>query len=142
MEVTYPVSLDEGCIRLEGYTTQPAQIRAGDSLQVDLFWQAQCSLADDYTVFVHLLGAYNPATGGPLWAQDDTYPLQGGHPTSRWLPGQVVPDRHPLELPTNTPTGRYQIEVGLYDATTGARVPVDALNEDRILLEEVSVAAP
>ena len=142
MKVTYPVSLDEGCIRLEGYTVQPAQVHSGNSLQVDLFWQAQCLLTQDYTVFVHLLGPYNPSTGGPVWAQDDTYPVQGGHPTSRWLPGQVVPDRHPLDLPAGMPAGTYQIEVGLYDASTGARVPVDVLNEGRILLEEVNVVAP
>jgi mannosyltransferase len=142
MEVAYPISLDEGCIQLKGYTMQPAQVHAGEPLQVDLFWQAQCTLTHDYTVFVHLLGPYNPATGGPVWAQDDSYPLQGGHPTSRWIAGQTVPDRHPLELPASMPAGTYQVEVGLYDASTGARVPVDVVSEDRILIEEVSVAAP
>jgi mannosyltransferase len=142
MEVAYPISLDEGCIQLKGYTMQPAQVHAGEPLQVDLFWQAQCTLTHDYTVFVHLLGPYNPATGGPVWAQDDSYPLQGGHPTSRWIAGQTVPDRHPLELPASMPAGTYQVEVGLYDASTGARVPVDVVSEDRILIEEVSVLAP
>ena len=142
MRMSYPVSLGEGCIDLAGYTVRPTQVRPGSSLQVDLFWRARRVLEHDYTVFVHLLGPYNPATGGPLWAQDDAAPLQGGHPTSRWLPGQTVPDRHILNLPAGLPAGTYLIEVGLYDALTGVRLAVDASNEDRILLEEVQVLAP
>jgi hypothetical protein len=53
-----------------------------------------------------------------------------------------VPDRHLIEVPENTPPGRYQIEVGLYDASTGERLPVDGSDTDRILLEDVEIAAP
>jgi hypothetical protein len=142
MRVSYPVSLGGGCIELIGYSIHPSPVRAGRSLQVDLFWRPGCALGQDYTVFVHLLGPYNPATGGPVWAQNDAPPLQGGHPTSRWQLDQIVPDRHVLELPTDLPAGTYPIEIGLYDASTGARVPVDVSNEDRILLEPVQVLAP
>jgi hypothetical protein len=142
MQVSYPVSLGDGCIKLAGYGVEPSPVRAGRSLQVDLFWRAECVLEHDYTVFVHLLGPYNPASGGPVWAQDDAAPLQGGHPTSRWQLDQTVPDRHILSLPVNLPAGTYPIEIGLYDASTGVRVPVDVSNEDRILLEDVKVLAP
>ena len=37
---------------------------------MDLHWQALHTLGTNYTVFVHLVGGYNPATGGPIWAQD------------------------------------------------------------------------
>jgi hypothetical protein len=47
-----------------------------------------------------------------------------------------------LALPTGLPAGTYPIEVGLYDASTGVRVAVDASDEDRILIEEVQVLAP
>ncbi len=142
MQVSYPASLGGGCIELEGYSLRPSPARAGRSLQVDLFWRAGCVLEHDYTVFVHLLGPFNPATGGPVWAQDDAAPLQGGHPTSRWQLGQTVPDRHILALPAGLPAGTYPIEIGLYDASTGVRVAVDVSNEDRILLEDVQVLAP
>ena len=141
--VQQTATLGEGRIRFLGYTLRPSTaIHAGKTLTVDLSWQAQSPLHRDYTVFVHLLGPYNPASGGPLWAQDDGYPLGGGHPTSRWMPGQAVPDRHLIHVPENTPPGNYQIEIGLYDASTGDRLPVDQSDADRILLEDVKIVAP
>jgi hypothetical protein len=120
----------------------PDRIRAGKTLQVDLYWQAQRPLQTEYTAFVHLLGGYNPATGGPVWAQSDSLPLDGGHPTTRWLPGQIVADRHDLYVPEGTPPGTYQIEAGLYDPTTLERLSVvdQAGNRaDRILVGEIQV---
>jgi hypothetical protein len=115
------------------------QARPGDEVTVDLFWQAERRPEIDYTVFVHLLGGYNPATGGPVWAQDDRWPLDGGHPTTRWLPGQVVADGHTLALPDEMPPGSYAIEVGLYDARTGERLSVVGSDQDRILIGEIQI---
>jgi hypothetical protein len=123
-----------------GYDLEPGEeVQIGESLAVELHWQAVERLERDYTVFVHLVGGYNPATGGPVWAQDDSYPLQGGHPTTRWLPGQVVVDRHVIEIPPGTPTGRYQIEVGLYNALTGERLRVTDADQDWIVVGTVEL---
>jgi 4-amino-4-deoxy-L-arabinose transferase-like glycosyltransferase len=136
-------TLDQGQIEFLGYTIQPqAQVRAGRQLTIDLFWQANTSLDRDYTVFVHLLGPYNPKTGGPVWAQDDSFPALDGHPTSRWHAGQIVPDRHVIHIAPDTPAGFYQIEVGLYDASTGNRLPIDDEDTDRILIESIEVGDP
>ena len=108
-----------GAIRLVGCRLRPAStVHAGAALTVDLHWQAQQSLDTEYTVFVHLLGPFNPATGGPVWAQDDSYPLGGEHPTTRWRVGETVIDRHTLQLEADVPDGAYEVEVGLYDART------------------------
>jgi hypothetical protein len=134
------IELAGGDIEFLGYTLNPhGSLKAGDPLTVDLYWRAGSHPEVDYTAFVHLLGSYNPATGGPVWAQDDAYPLAGGHPTTRWLPGQIVRDRHVLVVPANTLPGRYQIEVGLYDARTGTRLPVAGSDEDRILLDDIEI---
>ena len=106
---------------------------------MDLHWQARERLDKDYTVFVHLVGDYNPATGGPVWAQDDSWPLAGGHPTSRWLPGETVAERHVVEVPEGTPPGRYQIHVGLYDALTGERLSISDADPDRIVIGEIEI---
>jgi 4-amino-4-deoxy-L-arabinose transferase-like glycosyltransferase len=136
-------TLGEKSVLFLGYTVHPSSnVRAGRTLTVDLFWRAGRALEQNYTVFVHLLGPYNPTTGGPLWAQDDSYPLGGGHPTGRWQPEQTVPDRHTLDIPEDTPPGTYQVEVGLYDAATGERLPVDGSDETRILLDDIQVIAP
>ncbi|MBN1643059.1 MAG: glycosyltransferase family 39 protein [Anaerolineae bacterium] len=142
-EAPNEVSLHSGCITFLGHTVRPrSAIQGGASLTVDLFWRAECAIERDYTVFVHLLGPYNPATGGPVWAQDDAYPLQGGHPTTRWAPGETVPDRHRLDIPPAMPAGSYPIEVGLYDAASGERVVVAGSTENRIMLEGIDVASP
>jgi hypothetical protein len=132
--------LGEGQIRFLGYGLEPADaIRAGERLTVDLHWQALARMETDYTVFVHLVGGYNPETGGPVWAQDDSWPLAGGHPTRRWLPGQVVVDRHALDVPANTPPGRYQVEVGFYNALDGERLSVSDTEHGRIVIGEIKV---
>ncbi len=142
IERRYDAVLGEGTILFLGYRVRPkGEARAGESLILDLHWQAQRSLEADYTVFAHLIGPFNPATGGPLWAQHDSRPLDGGHPTTRWQPGQTVIDRRVLDIPASAPAGTYQIEVGLYDANTGARVNVAGDEADRILLGNVQVDA-
>jgi hypothetical protein len=141
-EIAQPLEaeLGEGRIRFLGFGLDPAgAVQAGKTLAVDLHWQALEPLDNDYTVFVHLIGGYNPATGGPVWAQDDSWPLSGGHPTTRWLPGQIVVDRHVLEVPEGTPPGVYQIEVGLYDALTGERLSVLDADLDRIVVGEIEL---
>lgn len=137
--VAHPVDVSAGQVRLLGYTLSSKRARAGKNLTVDLYWQAQTAMDYPYTVFAHLLGPYNPATGGPLWAQHDSQPLDGGHPTTRWLPGQTVIDQRVLEIGAGTPPGTYQIEVGLYNAVTGERLAVAGDEANRILLAEVQV---
>jgi len=135
--------LGDGLVRYLGYRLRPSdRIQAGQTLVADLYWQAQRPLQTEYTVFVHLLGGYNPATGGPVWAQSDSLPLAGGHPTTRWLPAQIVPDRHQVRIPAEMPPGMYQIEAGLYDPATMERLNVvdSAGNHaDRILVGEIQV---
>jgi len=93
-----------------------------------------------------LLGeAYNPATGNRLWGQQDSVPGQGAYPTTGWAVGEVVTDRYTVTLQADAPPGDYIIEIGLYNATTGERLPVldDAGNvqDDRLILETVRVIA-
>jgi 4-amino-4-deoxy-L-arabinose transferase-like glycosyltransferase len=141
-EIAQPLEaeLGEGRVRLLGYGWAPEDaVQAGTALRVDLHWQALHTLGTNYTVFVHLVGGYNPATGGPLWAQDDSWPLGGGHPTTRWQPGQVVADRHVIEVPEGTPPGVYQVQVGLYDALTGERLSVAGADRDAVVIGEIKV---
>ncbi|MBN1934816.1 MAG: glycosyltransferase family 39 protein [Anaerolineae bacterium] len=137
--VAQQVDLGAGRVRFLGYTLSSERVRAGKILTVDLHWQAQTALDRPYTVFAHLLGPYNPATSGPLWAQHDGQPLDGGHPTTRWLPGQMVIDRRVFEIGADTPPGTYQIEIGLYDALTGERLAVAGDEANRILLADIQV---
>jgi hypothetical protein len=50
--------------------------------------------------------------------------------------GEYVADPHALALPGNLPPGDYRIEVGLYDAESGARLG------ERVLLDQPIVIGP
>ena len=130
-------------IRFHGYDVSPgAPVQPGATLSFDLYWEATGKIARDYTVFVHLLGPFNPATGGPVWAQHDGQPLEGQYPTHFWRAGSVIKDRHEVALPHDMPPGEYQVEVGLYLLATGERLAVtqpDGTQDTRILLGSVRV---
>ena len=128
-------------ISFHGYDVAPeGPVRPGGVLAFDLYWEARGKIASNYTVFVHLLGPFNPATGGPVWAQHDGQPLEGQYPTRHWLVGSVIKDRHVVALPPDMPPGEYQVEVGLYLLATGERLMVtqpDGTQDTRILLGSV-----
>ncbi len=103
--IAYPRADEFGSqVRLLGYALTPEGLT--------LYWQALGEMEASYTIFVHALDA-----GGNLVAQSDTLPAGGARPTPGWLRGEIIADAHALSL-----TGAAQIEVGLYDAQTGARL--------------------
>jgi 4-amino-4-deoxy-L-arabinose transferase-like glycosyltransferase len=131
-------------LRAQGRRT--SSVRPGDTLQLTLYWRSEEKIDERFTVFTHLIGqAYNPATNGPLWAQHDSEPLDGGLPTTQWFLGQIIVDEHLLNIDGNAPAGEYEIEVGLYRTETQARLPVrDAQGlplGDRVLLGRWRVEA-
>ncbi len=110
-------------VRLLGYALDVTSARPGDTVKLTLYWQALAPLDRDYTVFTHLLGDPNPATGSPLWAGHDSQPDNGHYPTSAWQPGEVILDVHPLLIPAAAPPGEYRLEAGLYLLETMVRLP-------------------
>jgi len=126
-------------IRLVGYQLEPVRPQPGQPLCLTLYWQCQATPGTSYTVFTHLLDVQ-----GRMRAGHDSIPAQGARPTTRWLPGEVVADHHDLAIPADASTGQYTLEVGLYDAQTGQRLPAyDAggtrIPDDRIVLTTVDL---
>ncbi|MCZ7669831.1 MAG: hypothetical protein M5U34_22965 [Chloroflexi bacterium] len=107
-------------ITLLGYNLEPTI----DGYLLDLIWQAQSTPAADYTVFAHVL---HPDGTCCAW-QQDVMPQQNSYPTSRWLPGEVVVDSYQIMLPDEAEPGEYGLEVGLYVAENGRRLPVQTVN--------------
>ena len=105
-----------GLGRLAGYSVEPRVADAGQPVAVTLVWQATGSTAQPLTAFVRLLDA-----DGRVVAQHDGPPQEGAAPTTSWLPGEVIPDRHAMTLPADPPSGAYRLEIGLYDPLTGER---------------------
>jgi mannosyltransferase len=143
--------LEDG-IDLLGYRLLDAQgrpvttIRPGQRLNLDLYWVARQKSAQNYTVFAHLVGmAYNPATEGPVWAGNDSEPLERGYPTEQWFVNQVVVDRHALTVEPGAPAGEYELEVGMYLLQTMKRLQVmddQGQTADRVVLGRFAVVEP
>jgi hypothetical protein len=51
-------------------------------------------------------------------------PQAGAAPTTTWLPGEILTDPHTLSLPGELPSRDYRLITGMYDPTTGRRMPV------------------
>ncbi len=112
-----------GAVELIGYALDSTWAQPGDTVTLTLYWRVLAAIDQDYTVFTHLLGTHNPATGGPVWAGHDSQPDGGHYPTTAWRPGEIVLDVHPLTIPADAPSGRYELEAGLYLLATMARLP-------------------
>ena len=130
-------------VGLQGYDLDAPVHKAGETIRLVLYYRGLADMNAEYTVFTHLLGPYNEATNGPVWAGTDSEPCRGIFPTSVWEKGELVIDRFALPIPANAPPGEYQIEVGLYNWWTMERLPVldDAGNivADHVILGQVQV---
>ncbi len=134
--VTTNIDAPIGPLRLLGYDIDKTTVRSGETLTLTFYWQAEARPDDSYTVFFHLLGPYNPATGGPVWDASDSYPA--GIPTELWWDGLLAYDRRSLRVPEDMPPGRHAIEVGLYQAATGERLLTPG-GEDHVIVTEIEV---
>jgi hypothetical protein len=102
-----------------GYDLPVEHATPGEALPLTLYWQASAKLGRDYTVFVHLLDAT-----GEIAAQWDAMPRENTFVTTAWPVGEIVDDPHPVPLPEDMPPGAYRIALGVYDRSTGDRLPV------------------
>lgn len=131
-------------IRLVSFDLDRVEVVAGQTVQLTLHWQTAAPIAKAYVVFAHLIGEKNPETQSPVWAQLDNEPVGGTRATTTWKPGETIDDRYGLQVPVGAPPGEYEIEVGMYDPGSGARVPVvdwqqQSVKENRVLLGVVRV---
>ena len=107
-------------LALVGYNVTAA-VKPGETVKLDLIWQARAKMDKPYTVFVHLLDK-----DGKVVAQKDAQPQNGARPTTGWVANEYLTDNYELPIPSNTAPGNYQIEIGWYDAKdpTYARLQV------------------
>jgi hypothetical protein len=115
-------------IRLLGYDLDQDTFQPGDTIELTLTYQDMAPMENRYTAFVHLLGPANPATGTPLWSQNDSEPCHGFYPTTSWHRGEVLRDRIDVPIPDDAPPGTYQLGTGFYDVVTQERLAVVSEN--------------
>ena len=93
-------------IALSGFTLPPGPYRPGEIVPLTLAWAAWQAPAQDYTLFVHLIGP-----DGTVWGQFDRAPTP---PTSQWRPGAPQPGLYGPTLRLDAPPGRYRVLLGWY----------------------------
>jgi 4-amino-4-deoxy-L-arabinose transferase-like glycosyltransferase len=124
-------------ISLVGYSVVPEEATAGQVLRLNLLWQADAEVGEDYKVFVHLLNGE-----GHLISQRDREPVGGWRPTTGWQAGELISDHHGLLIPEDVLDGEYELVVGMYELE-GDRLPVldDAgqVIGDKVLLGVVRI---
>jgi len=125
-----------GQIELLGYDLEvgDGELGMGD-FELTLYWRAKAGVENDYTVFVHLVDQE-----GELWGQGDGVPMRGMYPTSAWLPGQLIEDKHLVQVSPDVPPGSYRVLVGLYDPATLERL--EAAGPEGAVLSEAEGAVP
>jgi len=129
----YPITANFGDrIRFRGYDRDKLTYQAGDTIHLTLYYQGLKPIETHYTLFVHLLGTYNPATDGPLWGQHDSEPCQALYPTTSWNAGEIIMDRLTVPIPAETPAGDYELQMGFYNLWTMERLSIlDGMDETR-----------
>jgi hypothetical protein len=136
-KIAHPQTARVGeAITFLGWDIQSTAIARGQSLNLDLFWRAERAVTESYTVFAHLTDA-----SGRVVTTIDSPPYDGMFPTNRWTVGEIVRDRHTLQVPANLAPGEYGIEVGMYLLATGQRLPIETESNraDKIALTRIRV---
>lgn len=115
----------------------------GNALQLlDGSWQKQSVRPGEVAEFVTIWKVIDPAKAGPvvppafetdvvlfshvLDAQGEILSQRDSleAPSWAWQPGDIFIQVHPLTVPANTPAGSYETVVGVYDRSSGDRLPV------------------
>ena len=72
----------------------------------------------DYWVFLHVLDP----DGEQMWTDDHQPPT----PTTQWKPGQTIEYKRTIFVPNYPYVGEANVRLGLYDLTSGKRLPLNA----------------
>jgi hypothetical protein len=110
------------------------RVHPGDTVEVDLFWQAIADVRDDYRVFVHLLGP-----GDAMLGQIDRRPFEGRYPTDRWRTGESFRDSYRIRVAADAVTGPARVEVGFYRYPSMKRLPVVG-DGDSVIITRIKIA--
>ncbi len=137
--IQHPLAANLGDrVEFLGYDLDRTAAAPGETLRLTLYWRTMAAMDTSYTVFTHLLDGANQIRG-----QQDNLPVGGSYPTTLWAPGEVVTDEYTLVVDAGAPPGERVLEIGLYVAESGQRLPVlDEAGQvigDRILLSQVRV---
>jgi hypothetical protein len=129
-----------GDVLLSGFRVVPPVAKPGEEVTLHLSWQAQRPIDAGPDLFIHL---FNVQTGQRV-AQANKSLGSSILLLSHWWPvGLTVVDGHAFAVPPDAPEGAYRFEVGLYNRTSLARLPIvgkgDQPADDKVVLGKLLV---
>ncbi len=124
----------------------------GENLYITNWWRAGRPADGDYSVFIHLYDA----AAGRLVAAWGGQPVEGAftvwqgvegahfsvpYPTRLWQAGELIKDEWKVRIPLDASPGRYELRVGLFEPTSGKRLPVEGVEDttDYVLIHVFEV---
>jgi hypothetical protein len=119
LELDPPLEVDfRDQLRLLGYSLGEARsLQPGDTVEVELYWQALRAPGEDFLPRLELLD-----TQGQAVAELIEKPVGGDYPTAWWRAGELVRDPHALLIPAPVPSGQYRLAMSLVRAADGTVV--------------------
>jgi hypothetical protein len=96
-----------------GFEPEEISVRAGEPIDVNLYWRAKEATNIDERV---LIGLYRE--DGTLAASTDELPLGNGLGTSRWGSDEIMREPGRLIAPKNLPPGNYVLRIQMYNPLT------------------------
>jgi uncharacterized membrane protein len=116
------VTVENGLLYLDGVSLEQPPGRASESLTFTLYWRnGQTTPPFDYALFAQIFDRAGNKVAQLDWQPRD---VVGPRPMTSWLAGEAIQDTQTLSLPTELPTGSYQLLVGVYNWQSGERLPV------------------
>jgi len=104
-----------------------AEIEAGDTLPMTIWWSAGSVPAGDYSISIRLI-----SPTGVLITQADGGPQTSGTPTqlTQWQPQRLYLDRRTLSVPYGLADGDYTLQLIVYQWWDGQRLSPALLEQD------------
>lgn len=134
--IGHQTNLDFGDeIRLLGYELETTAVAPGETLSLSLYWQALKEIDQDYWLLIQIVD-----DDGEASLSKDGSPSAGRYATDLWKEGELIPSQHRFDIPRETPSGHYQIKLGLHPFGVWEWLPIvdeggNIIGEEIILTE-------
>ncbi len=117
-------------IKLVGYQLKNASLARNEKFNLRLFFECTGKISTSWKIFIHMdsTGDSNRIHGDhwPLNLSNDPEEKQciGCWRTNHWMPGDIVLDDYQTEIPLGSPSGIYNVYLGLYTPGSDKRLKV------------------
>lgn len=128
----------EDSLEIVGFKITPQAITRGTNPELKVFYQVNKRVSKSYRVFMHVdrVGA-STRIHGDHWIlnlvpeSEDQDDCIGCYATNHWKKGDIIVDTYTLSVPIGSPSGDYDIWMGLY-VPGGNRMKVKSWDESKI----------